>query len=335
MTRIQVPENYQENKKNNLESLLSEFNCKVDWTWIGDASRRKVTFQIDGKNRLGFFANRSHDLIEIDCDPLAEEKISTLIPTLKSFLQKQEQNFFTQLTITLFDNGLDLVLHGKKALTFSQEQKLMNFAKEHDFNISYRKGNDDTAPIFQARPNQIFYDDFKINLTSDIFIQATKSGLNRIVEIIRSNIKSGMKVADIYAGYGAYSFAIYDLAKSVTAFEGDKKMADLISKNASANGLAQKIKSQHRDLFSIPLDKTDLKDFDLVIINPPRNGASPQAIEIAKSNLKNVIYVSCNPQSFKRDAKILIDSGFKITSLNAIDQFYSTEHLELVAIFQK
>ena len=112
-------------------------------------------------------------------------------------------------------------------------------------------------------------------------------------------------------------------------------MTDLISKNASANGLAQKIKAQMRDLFSTPLDKNELKDFDQVIINPPRNGATPQIIEISKSNLKNVIYVSCNPQSFKRDAQILIDSGFKISSLSAIDQFHATEHLELVAIFQK
>ena len=334
MSQQQLPKNYRQDKQKNLANLLTEFSGEIDWTWIGDASRRKVTFQIDGKNRLGFFAPRSHNLIEIESDPLAEEKISALIPQLKKFLKTHEQNFYTQIVVTLFDNGLDVIFVGKKALDFSKEQKLVNFAKENDLNISYRFSHE-TAPIFSPRPNQIFYDDFKINLTSDIFIQATKSGLARIIEIIRQNIKPKAKLADIYAGFGAYSFAIHDLAKSVFAFEGDQKMTDLISKNASANGLAQKLKAQLRDLFSTPLDKNELKDFDQVIINPPRNGATPQVIEISKSPLKNVIYVSCNPQSFKRDAKILIDSGFVITSLNAIDQFYSTEHLELVAIFQK
>ena len=326
--------NYQQSKKGNLAKLLGEFGCAISWTWIGGASRRKVTFQIDGKNRLGFFAPRSHNLIEIESDESAEEKISALIPIIKNFLKKQEQNFYTQVTATLFDNGLDLIFSAKKALDFSKEQKLVNFAKEHDLNISYRQ-NGEVYPVFLARKNQLFYPDFKIALTSDIFIQATKDGLARIIEIIRKNIKANSRIADIYAGFGAYSFAIYDLAKSVTAFEGDKKMTDIANQNASANGIAQKVKAMPRDLFSTPLDKNDLKTFDQVIINPPRNGATPQIIEISKSNLKNVIYVSCNPQSFKRDAKILIDSGFRITSLNAIDQFFATEHLELVAIFQK
>lgn len=327
---------YREDKQKNLQNILGEFCNNISWIWIDGASRRKATFQIDGKNRLGFFAQKSHNLIEIDSDPLAEEKISALIPDLKKLLSNQEQNFYTQITVTLFDSGLDVVMHGKKALDFSQTQKLMNFAKEHDFNISYQYSKS-TTPIFLIRKNQIFYPDFKINLTSDIFIQATKSGLENIIKIIRSqtSFEKGLRVADIYAGFGAYSFAIQDLVKSITAFEGDEEMVDLISKNAAANNLGNKIKAHLRDLFLDPLGKKELKDFDLAILNPPRNGATPQVLEIAKSPLKKVIYVSCNPVSFKQDAKILIDSGFTITSLNAIDQFYSTQHLELVSIFTR
>ena len=60
-----------------------------------------------------------------------------------------------------------------------------------------------------------------------------------------------------------------------------------------------------------------------------------QILKIAKSQLKNLIYVSCNPQSFVKDAQILFDCGFKISRLTAIDQFYGSEHLELVAAFKK
>ena len=112
-------------------------------------------------------------------------------------------------------------------------------------------------------------------------------------------------------------------------------MVDSINKNAAANNFASKLKAEAEDLFSCPVVKRTLDKLDLAIINPPRNGASPQVLEIAKSTLKNVIYVSCNPESFTRDAKILIDSGFTITKLTALDQFYSTKHLELIAIFQK
>jgi 23S rRNA (uracil1939-C5)-methyltransferase len=148
-------------------------------------------------------------------------------------------------------------------------------------------------------------------------------------------LKQGEIVADIYAGFGAYSFAIQDLVKSISAFEGDEKMVNLISKNVAANNLGNKIKPETRDLFLNPLTKKELNKFNLAIINPPRNGAAPQVSEISKSALKNLIYVSCNPESFARDATILINSGFKIVSLTALDQFHSTKHLEVVGVFQK
>lgn len=329
-------ESYQKLKQENLRKTLGDYCLNADWIWVGPRSRRKITFQINLKNRLGFFAEKSNSLVEITEDPLAEKEISALIFPLKKFLKSQEENLFTQVVATLFDNGLDLVFTVKRELNFSQIQKLTGFAKEQNLNISYRVKNHIT-PIFLVRKNQIFYPDFKINLDSDIFIQATKSGLQSIVKIIRNFLeqnKNIKNISDIYAGFGAYTFAIQDLAKEICAFEGEEKMIDLINQNAAANNFA-KIKSSTRDLFLDPIRASELKKFELAIINPPRNGAAPQISEISKSTLKNVIYVSCNPESFKHDAEILIDSGFKITNLTALDQFYSTKHLELVAIMQK
>lgn len=374
---------YRIEKQKNLQKIIGDICANPRWIWIGCGSRRRVTFQIKTGNRLGFFSEKSHDLIEIEYDPLAEKRISDLILPLKNFLKTQEKNFYTQATITLFDNGLDVVMTLKKEPSFSQIGQLTEFAKTQNLNISYRiKSN--LTPVFLIRKNQIFYPDFrngpttrcgevdalnlraaqrsvlnireqrsaansiaddhrsrdeglflKIDLDSDIFIQATKSGLENIIRIIRDNITKQKNIADIYAGFGAYSFAIYDLAKSIFAFEGSEKMVNLIRKNVSTNKLSAKIKAEKRDLFFSPLTKNELEYFDLAILNPPRNGASPQILEITKSSLKKLIYISCNPQSFKRDAKILTGSGFKITNLTAIDQFYKTKHLELVAIIQR
>lgn len=329
-------ENYRKLKRENFEQDLhkSKNSTEVEWIWISPHSRRKIIFQIDKKNRLGFFSKKTIDLIEIDECFVAEKEISKLIPSLKKFLKNQEQNFFSQASITLFDNGLDLVLTVQKEPDFLQTKKITDFAKEQNLNISYRFKNQLT-PIFLGRKNQIFYPDFKLDLDSEIFIQATKSGLDSIIKIIKSEIGLNESITDLYAGFGAYSFAILDVTKHVTAFEGDQKMVDLINKNAIKNNLSNKIKAEARDLFSIPITKRELKHFDLAIINPPRNGASPQISEISKSSLKRLIYVSCNPQSFWRDAKILIDSGFKITKLFALDQFYGTNHLELISVFKK
>ncbi|NBV06342.1 MAG: class I SAM-dependent RNA methyltransferase [Proteobacteria bacterium] len=334
-------QDYQKLKLSILDQAFHGHNfsstVKPDWIWIEGNSRRKIILQIGKKNQLGFFTKQSKEIVEIENCFVAEKEISKTIFLLKNFLKTQEQNIFTQLSITLFDNGLDLIFIASKEPSFTQAQKIISFAKEQNFNVSYKIKNHLT-PIFLARQNQIFFTDFKISLDSEVFIQATKSGLAAIVKIIRDflienqNIKN---IADIYAGFGVYSFAIQDIIKSVLAFEGDKKMTESINKNAAVNNLAQKIKAENHDLFASPVTKRDLSKFDLAIINPPRNGASPQALEIAKSSLKNVIYVSCNPNSFARDAKILIDSGLKIKKLTALDQFYSTKHLELVAIFTK
>ena len=324
---------YRELKQKTLEETYPNAN----WIWVGPHSRRKINLQVSGKNILGFFNKKSKTIVEIENCFVAEEKISELILPLKNFLKTQEQNLFTQITITSFDNGLDLIFGANRELNFQQSQKLLNFGKEKNINISYR-AKSGVTPVFMLRQNQLFYPDFKINLDSGIFIQATRSGLASITKIIRDFLiknKNIKNIADIYSGFGAYSFAIVDLAKSISAFEGDPGMANSISKNAAANGFGNKIKAETCDLFINPVDKRDLNKFDLAIMNPPRNGAGPQSLEICKSTLKNVIYVSCNPESFMRDAKILIDSGFKITNLTALDQFYSTNHLELIAIFEK
>ncbi len=320
--------------------VLAQGDGKIEWIWIEPHSRRKVTFQIDRENNLGFFTKKTNSIIKIDSCFVAEKTISDFIFTLQNFLKSQERNIFTQVTATLFDNALSLVFSIKKELNFVQERKLTDFAKSENLNISCSLKNQ-IAPIFQVRKNQIFYPNFKIELDSNIFIQATKSGLRHIIEICRATLRQAqgdggfLKVIDLYAGFGAYSFGIIDLVKNITAVEGDKNMVDSINKNAAINNLSGKIKGEVQDLFSSPVLARDLNHFDLVIINPPRNGASPQIIEITKSKIKKLIYVSCNPQSFGRDAKILIDSGFKITKLYALDQFYATKHLEVIGIFEK
>lgn len=325
---------YQKDKENYLKNLLGNLCLNIDWIWIKESSRRKVTFQIDIKNRLGFFAEKSHNLIEINEDPLSEAAISKLIPTLKKFLKTQEENLYKQITITSFDNGVDVIFHAKRNLNFTQEQQLISFAKNNDFNISLSV-NKELTPLLSLRKNQIFYPNFKIDLTSDIFIQATKSGLENIIKIIRQNIDENSKVIDLYSGFGAYSFGICDLTKSILAIEGDEKMTQLITKNAATNNLNHKISAKTCDLFNFPITHHELNKFDIAIINPPRNGAETQVKEIAKSKIKKVIYVSCNPQTFLRDVKNLIDLGFKIKNITAIDQFYKTNHLELVSILTK
>ncbi len=311
----------------------------IEFFWVGAKSRRKITLQVDAKNNIGFFAKATKNLVEIDNCYVADEEISALIPTLKNFLKSFENNLFTQIVITKFDNIIEIVFDGKRELNFAQSQKIINWSQANKVNTSLRFKNH-TSLIFAttiARLN--FSHNIILDLNSDIFIQATKQGLEKITaticNFIENNFAKKITIADIYAGFGAYSFGLAHLAKKIYAFEGAQEMVHLIEKNAAKNSLSSKIETKMRDLILHPISKKELEDFDLAIINPPRNGAAPQAEKIAQSNLKHLIYVSCNPQSFARDAKILLDSGFVIDKLVVIDQFYSSSHLELVAILSK
>ncbi len=336
---------YREKKSKNLKETLENLEiASLDFFWILEKSRRKITLQVDNNNKIGFFAKGSKTLVEIDECYVSEDDISKTIPLIRNLLKTFENNLFSQISITLFDNIIDVIFFVRRELNFTQIQNLTEFARANKINISYQVKKE-LFPIYILQNNQILLknysseSDLKIDLNSEIFIQATKKGLQKIIEIISNFIKNNFdkkpQVVDIYAGFGIYSFAISHLAKEVLAFEGSEEMTKLIIKNAAKNSLANKVIAKNRDLFFYPISYKELEHCDLAIINPPRNGATPQVKEIANSNVKNFIYVSCNPKTFVFDAKILLEKGFKIEKIIAIDQFYSSDHFELVAIFKK
>ncbi len=323
------------------KDLAKTFDQKTieqsDFIWINKYSRRKAIFHINHQNKLGFFAKKSKNIVEISQCLICEVEIFALKNKIEEFLSSFPQKLFIKATITKFDNGLDLVLSLAKELNFTQNQKLINFAKTQNINLSYQINDGDFLPIFIARANQIYINNHKLDLTSDIFIQATKKGLEVITnkirqELILRQIKD-LKIADIYAGFGAYNFAITDLAQKITAFEGSQEMIKILKQNLAKNNLNNKIQAINRDLFNQPILSKELNNFDFIIINPPRNGATPQIKEIVKSKVKNLIYISCNPKTFTFDSKILLENGFKAQELTILDQFIGSNHSEILVKF--
>jgi 23S rRNA (uracil1939-C5)-methyltransferase len=339
--------------KNKIFAGLEEIAEKINFFWLGKRSRRKAVFQIDKNNLLGFFASQSHDLVNIDDCLLLEKEISDLIPILQKFLLELEKNLFSSAIVTLFDNVIDVVLvinenqkHNLNQI-FNQEKtkKYITFGQNHKVNFSYKLKDKITA-LFLLKKNQISLAKFKIDIDSEVFIQASKEGLKiisqKIMSAIKENNSSGAKIkkiADLYSGFGFYSLAIIeelgDEIDIISAYENDHKMVTVINKNAMSHNLSNKIKAYKKDLVKQPLNADELNKFDLAIINPPRAGAENQVKKIADSKLKNLIMVSCNPISFALDAKTLIESGFKIESISAIDQFYSSANFEIIANFKR
>jgi 23S rRNA (uracil1939-C5)-methyltransferase len=93
--------------------------------------------------------------------------------------------------------------------------------------------------------------------------------------------------------------------------------------------------SDTRDLFRRPLLPSELARFDAVVLDPPRPGATAQAQALAQSAVPAVLYVSCNPASFARDARILYDGGYRLSRVVPVDQFLWSPHVELFARFSR
>jgi 23S rRNA (uracil1939-C5)-methyltransferase len=90
-----------------------------------------------------------------------------------------------------------------------------------------------------------------------------------------------------------------------------------------------------RNLYLFPISTKDLEKYSCIVLNPPRQGAKKQCVNISLSNVESLIYISCDPKSFSRDARILINGGYKLEEITPIDQFYWNSHLEIVGLFTK
>ncbi len=342
--------NYRKNKSENLVLELKKHNILTP-NFIfednsGNAKRRKINLQVNSKNEIGFFQKHSNKLIKIENCYICEKEISDLIAKLQILLTKFESKIFKNIEIVAFDNVLDLCFYSFKPLKNHQINKILEFSQVNKLNSSYFHKKSGNIILNHESPKiklaNYLNSTLELELDSKIFIQASRLGLKSILQIIlqigeniAKNHKKTLKIADIYSGFGIYSFSLAKLPVKITAFEGDEAMIELIKKNSEKNNLSSKINFELRDLYNFPVSWQELKDFDFVVINPPRNGAMPQIKEIVNSKLKNVIYVSCNYQTFIRDSLILIEGGFTINFLTAIDQFYSTDHFEIIAHFNK
>jgi 23S rRNA (uracil1939-C5)-methyltransferase len=121
----------------------------------------------------------------------------------------------------------------------------------------------------------------------------------------------------------------------VTAADNDQGAIEALKRAiAGAKGL-KPATAETRDLFRRQFVPSELKMFDAVVFDPPRQGANAQAQELAASQVPVVVAVSCDVDSFARDAKILVDGGYTIETVTPVDQFRYSAHIEIVARFRR
>ncbi|MBZ0147213.1 MAG: methyltransferase [Pseudorhodoplanes sp.] len=300
----------------------------------GDGRRRAVLHARKHATRdileVGFSTLRAHTLVPIDACPVLAPAMAGTIPAawaIAEALSPLKKPLDIQVTATL--NGLDIDVRGSGALGPRQTGALARIAETHRLARITRHGEMVTQRIAPTvRMGRAI-----LVLPPGSFLQATQLGEETLARLVTDHAQKSRTVADLFCGVGPFALRLAERSK-VAAIDADAAALEALAQAARAPGL-KPVAVQKRDLFRRPLTAPELKSFDTVIFDPPRQGADAQARELAKSKVPLVIAVSCNAATFARDAKILIDGGYKLSAVAPVDQFKYTAHVEIVARLER
>jgi 23S rRNA (uracil1939-C5)-methyltransferase len=298
----------------------------------GEGRRRAVLHarrSVHGVLEVGFAAYRAHHIVSIDRCPVCAPSLAPAIRTawaLAEALGTLKKPLDIQATAT--DGGLDVDLRGSGPLGSRDTAALARLAETHRLARLTRHGE----LIVQRAPPSLRLGKATVILPPGSFLQATVEGETVLARLVAEHVGNSKKVADLFCGVGPFALRLAERAR-VTATDSDAAAIAALREAAKAPGL-KPIEAEARDLFRRPLAPDELKSFNAVVFDPPRQGAEAQARQLAASKVPLVVAVSCNAATFSRDARILVDGGYRLTSVTPVDQFRYSAHVEIVARFE-
>ena len=281
--------------------------------------------------KVGFSAANSHDIVPIDRCPILDPALNGALDAawaIAEALKPGGKPLDIQITATR--GGLDVDVRGSGPLPSSMIATLAQVAEAQRLARLTRHGE---LVLLRAQP-AIAIGSATVVLPPGSFLQATVAGEETLATLVLDHCKGAKHIADLFCGVGP--FALRLAAKSrVAAFDIDAGSVSALQKAAASTPGLKPVKCETRDLFRRPLVSQELRDFDAIAFDPPRQGAQAQAQALAASRVPLVVAVSCNVATFARDARILLDGGYAIEGVSPVDQFRHTPHVELVARFMR
>jgi 23S rRNA (uracil1939-C5)-methyltransferase len=291
-------------------------------------SRRRAALKFvraGGRIVLGFNAGGSNRLLNLEECLVLHPALFALLDSLRSLIAKLGGKA-GEVQMTLADQGVDVMLKGVTTEGLEAVEALTDFCETHRLaRLSIDEGYG-AEPRYEQRPVTVTLGGTAVPLPIGAFLQATADGEAALVASVREAVAGAQRPLDLFAGLGTFALA---LEGQVTAAEASRD-AILALKRAAPGKEAQ-----HRDLYRRPYDTAELAEFDAVILDPPRSGAEEQVKELAKSAVPRIAYVSCNPATFARDAKVLVDGGYRLEWVRPVGQFRWSTHVELAASFSR
>ena len=300
----------------------------------GEGRRRAVFHARRGTHdvlEVGFAALRAHHLVAIDRCPVLAPALAGSIEAawaIAETLEREKKPLDIQVTAT--DAGLDVDVRGSGPLTAARGGELARIAERHRLARLTRHGE----LVSQRAPPAVTIGRARVLLPPGAFLQATAAGEAALAALVVAHCEGAGRIADLFAGVGPFALRLAEHGR-VTAADNDSEAVAALKRAAAATQGLKPVETQLRDLYRRPFVPVELKGFDAVVFDPPRQGAQSQARELAASAVPRVVAVSCNPATFARDARILVDGGYRLAAVTPVDQFLYSAHVELVARFER
>lgn len=322
-----------------VQRLGYDVACVQPLVESGPGSRRRAEFKIVVEKQrvaLAFHGARSYELVPIQACPLLEPALSELLEPLRETLESLSRpGLLSSAMLTLADNGLVVVLAASGPLKAADSSRLSSFAASRGLRALMLRTSEDTQTLYCEGEPDIHLGPYHVPLPPGAFLQASRLGQQALTQAVLRAFPAPARLIDIYAGCGTYTLPLVAAGHRVTAYEGSTSMVNALHNAAHAHGLHDCLEAFTRDLFRDPVPARLLAAYGGAVLNPPRNGALPQAKELAASGLPVIVMVSCNPATFERDAAVLREAGYRLEEAVPIDQFVWSAHLELVATFRR
>ena len=281
---------------------------------------------------LGYREGGSHRVIDLAECPVLHPALAALIAPLRQFVAAHGPKAMVGIDLTLADQGVEANLSQFPLEGLGPTEAALDFAREQGLaRLSLDQGYGPET-MWEPEPVTVTLGGVSVALPPGAFLQATHDAEQRMAADAADWLGGARMVADLFAGLGTFAFALRE-GRKVLAVEAEQA-AHLACKTAGARA-GGNVLALHRDLFRNPLHPAELNRFDAVLLDPPRAGARAQIAEIAASTLSRVVYVSCNPSSWARDAAVLAGAGFRLSKLRPVGQFRWSTHVELVSLFER
>ena len=298
------------------------------------ASRRRITVTARRSKKgvqIGFHAPGSGRIVPVSACVVARPELIDALPHLAELVPlAASRKGEIRMTLTLTDGGVDAAIMDAKPVDGPGRALLAGAANRAG--VARLSWNGDV--VVTRVPPLVSMGRAVIELPPGGFLQATQEGELALVSAVRQAVGPAMRIVDLYAGSGTFSLPLASHA-DILAAEADPAAVAALDKGWRAAGGLHRVTATRRDLAHRPMLPDELKGQEAVVIDPPRAGARVQTEHLARSSVPVIAAISCNPATFARDARILIDGGYRLDWVQPVDQFRWAAHVELAARFTR